>query len=308
MPNVFTNARALSAHELTRLAAAVDGTFTFPLTAGGAVTPSSGLTVAVAAITGSTVTINGTLETTAYAGGTVTATTADATNPRRDLVYYDQNGAVGIAAGTPVAVSSTTGPVPPALAATQIAVAELYVAAQATTIAAGDIVDRRQAGLPLGWKLVGSNTAEQTMTSATAADLVTITGLSIPVTAPVKIVVVWRKSATAAQLSIGLKVNATVVAEADTSANTGIGLFPTTNEVQSGYSVVEFGPRSANYLRGLVVNYMASGASGVVAAWRGLVVLTNPLPDATITDIIIRGDSDGSATLGVKEVLVYQGN
>ena len=158
-----------------------------------------------------------------------------------------------------------------------------------------------------GWRRVGANFTEQTMTSATAADLVTITGLTIPVTAPVKIVVVWRKSATAGQMSIGLKINATIVAEADTTANTGIGIMTVTNEVQSGYSIVEFGPRSTSYLTAMIVSYMVAGASGQSSSLKGAAVLTAALPNATITDIIIRGDSDGTATLGVKEVYVYQG-
>lgn len=177
-----------------------------------------------------------------------------------------------------------------------------------TTTSQFSVWDGSAAQNVIGWRLVGSNTAEQTMTSATAADLVTITGLSIPVTSPVRIVGVFRKSATASQLSIGLKINATVVAEADTTASTGIGIFPVTNEAMAGYFTVEFGPRSANYLvGGLVVNTTMSGATGISNFIRAGAVLTNPFPNAVITDIIIRGDSDGSATLGVKEVYVYQG-
>jgi hypothetical protein len=157
---------------------------------------------------------------------------------------------------------------------------------------------------PSGWKLAGSNTVEQTMTSATAGDLVTITGLTIPVTAAIMILTVFRKSAVAAQLSIGLKLNATVVAEADIASASGIGLTAATNEVQDGLSIVYIGPRSTNYLHGLTLEYTASGASGIQVGAKGAVVLTNAIPNATITDVIIRGDSDGSATLGVKEVFV----
>lgn len=305
--NVFTNARALSAHELTRLAAAIDGSYTFPTTSGGAVTASSGLTVAVSAITVSTVTIGGSIVGTGYAGGTVAATTADATNPRRDLVYYDTSGSVGIAAGTPVAVTSTTGPVPPTLTSTQIALAELYVAAQATSIGAGDIVDRRQAGALKGWQLVGSNTTEQTMTANAAADLVTISNLSIPAGTPIMIAVNYRKSAVASQLSIGLKLNSTVVLEANAGSSTGIGMTAATNEAQDGYTVVHIGPRSTNYTRGVTLTSFASGATGVNVQAKGSNVLTNTLPTATITSVVIRGISDGSATLGVKDVYVYVG-
>lgn len=139
MSNTFQTGKGLSFHELNRLADAMAGKYMFPESAGGAVTTSSGLTVAVAAIAGNTVTINGSLVSTAYAGGTVTASAADATNPRRDIVYYDTSGAVGVAAGTAAAT-----PHVPTLTSTQIAVAELYVAANSVTISAGDIADRRQ--------------------------------------------------------------------------------------------------------------------------------------------------------------------
>lgn len=144
MTNTFTVGRGLSAQELTRIGAAIAGTYVFPPSGGGAVTPSANLTVAVAAIPANTVTINGTLESSAYAGGTVTAATADPDNPRRDLVYFDQSGAVGIKEGTPAAVTSTTGPALPILDDDEIAVAELYIAANATVINSGDITDRRQ--------------------------------------------------------------------------------------------------------------------------------------------------------------------
>lgn len=146
--NTFTAGRGVNAQDLTRLGEAIAGNYVFPSTAGGAVTASSGLTVAVAAILANTVTINGTIETTAYAGGTVTAAAAHATLPRIDRVYYDQTGAIGIATGTAVAVTATTGPTPPTLADAQIAVADLYIAAAATVISTGDITDRRQPPTP----------------------------------------------------------------------------------------------------------------------------------------------------------------
>lgn len=144
MSNVFTAGRGLNALDLTRLGEAVDGTFVFPSTSGGAVTVSSGMTVAVSAILAKTVTIGGSLVATAYAGGTVTLDAADATNPRIDSIYYDTAGAVDNATGTAIAVTSTTGPVPTTLSSTQIRLADIYVAAGATSISSGDITDRRQ--------------------------------------------------------------------------------------------------------------------------------------------------------------------
>ena len=159
MSNTFTNAYAVSAFEMSRLAAA--GSFIFPTSAGGAVTPNSGLTVDVAAITGGQALIGGTTVATAYAGGSVVLDAADPSGDRRDVIYYDTSGNVGKVTGTPVTsatyyVAATSGgavttalptiaaPVPASLSATQIAIAEVYVAANETTIDAGDIVDRRQ--------------------------------------------------------------------------------------------------------------------------------------------------------------------
>ena len=245
----------------------------------------------------------------AHAGANVNVT-ASASNPRMDLLTLDSSGNLGMADGVATAETGDVEEAPTtALDDDEILIAVVRNPANQAAVLAADIrgrgVDISESGG--AWKQVGSNTTEQTMTSATAGDLVTITGLTIPVDRPVKIVVVWRKSAVAAQLSIGLKLNSTVVAEADTGSASGIGITPATNEVQSGYTVVEFGPRSATYLTALIASYMVSGASGITTAFRGAVVLTNALPNAVITDVIIRGDSDGSATLAVKEVYVYQG-
>lgn len=194
MSNVFTSGRGLNALDLTRLGAAIAGTYDFPSTAGGAVTVSSGMTVAVAAITGSTVTINGTLETTAYAGGTVTLDASDPTNPRIDSIYYDQTGAVDNAMGTAVAVTSTTGPVPPTLADDQIRVADIYVAAGTTTISAGNITDRRQPGSPTTISLTGLTqkykSATQVFTTTTTFADVTASSGNLAFTAGAN--EVWR--------------------------------------------------------------------------------------------------------------------
>jgi len=159
-----------------------------------------------------------------------------------------------------------------------------------------------------GWQFAGSNTQEATMTSSTAADMVTVTGLSIPATAPVMIVTSFRKSANAFQPVIGLKVNSTTVVEASAGGTAaGIGAFASTNEAQDGISVITLGPRRTNYDHGLAGYYATSGATGSSILTRPAGFLTAAIPIATITDIIIRGDSDGTNTLGVHGVYVYQG-
>ena len=139
MAATFSDGRVLSGQELSRMAAAIAGTYVVPASAGGAVTASAGMTVAVAAITAGLVVVNGTRDTTGYAGGTTTISAADGTNPRRDYVWYDGAGAIGNTAGTPAAA-----PVLPDLTSGRIALAEIYVAANDTTISgASEIIDRR---------------------------------------------------------------------------------------------------------------------------------------------------------------------
>lgn len=72
----------------------------------------------------------------------IAASTADGSNPRIDYVVYDVSGAAfQINAGTAAA-----SPVPPAVDADQILLAELYIPASATTLTTGNIIDKRLIG------------------------------------------------------------------------------------------------------------------------------------------------------------------
>ena len=73
-----------------------------------------------------------------YAGANVTIAAADSTNPRIDTVCCDYNGTVSRVAGT-----AATLPVPPDVPANSIQLAQVYVQAGATSIGAGNIVDKR---------------------------------------------------------------------------------------------------------------------------------------------------------------------
>lgn len=68
-----------------------------------------------------------------------TITTADATNPRVDLVSLHSDNTVVVTAGTPAA-----NPVLPALPAGNVPVGEVYVPAGATSIVDHNVGDRRQ--------------------------------------------------------------------------------------------------------------------------------------------------------------------
>ena len=156
-----------------------------------------------------------------------------------------------------------------------------------------------------GWRLEGSNTAEQTTVSLTAVDLVTISGLLIGPTQYVEISGIYRKSAGAASgVGIGLKLNTTVISE----AVVGSGLVYATagaDEAASGHFKICFGPRSTTYLKGIYSIFGNSESTGTNARVGPGNQPTVDLVTATITSVILRGISgSASVTLGVKDVQV----
>lgn len=94
---------------------------------------SPDMTVAVAA---GSVVAAGVVRAVAGANGTIT--TADATNPRFDLVVINAAGAIAVRAGAPAAA-----PKPPARTAGDVVLAVVYVPAADTTIASNQITDLR---------------------------------------------------------------------------------------------------------------------------------------------------------------------
>ena len=115
---------------------------------GMVVSPSSAMVIAIAA---GAVSINGT--TYNYAGGTATVTAAS-TSDRRDTVIYTAGTGVQVIAGTPCGLLSanwlrtTTSNNPPvkqltAIPANSVILAEAYVGYSTTTVAAGNLVDKR---------------------------------------------------------------------------------------------------------------------------------------------------------------------
>ncbi len=171
----------------------------------------------------------------------------------------------------------------------------------------GFATDTHKHGFPSSdtlWTLVGSNSTEQTTTSASAVDLVTIGGLNIAVTSWVRILIQARKSASTAQPATGLKLNSTTVVEAQAGA---FILFTSTNEAQSGMSEILIPPRAATFLTGFAGYMGISGATAGSHAALSAIQQTADFPNAAITSVIIRAISDGSATIGVKNVSVYVG-
>ncbi len=156
-----------------------------------------------------------------------------------------------------------------------------------------------------GWELVGRSQTTNSHSSATAADLTTISGLNIEEQDSIMIILKAIKIAAAFTPSFGLKLNSTIVIEA-VYGNDNIGSFPVTNELQAMTSVIYIGHRktSTHLKGGITGHYSAGGASGVEANLIGQ-VQTADMPAANITDIIIRADSDGTNTVFLEEVLVY---
>jgi hypothetical protein len=134
---------------------------------------SPDMTCAVA----SGVTRNADGTTAVVASGNVTITAADATNPRIDLVVVSSAGAKSATAGTAAAQ-----PVMPAIPATSVVLAAVYVPATDTTIATNQITDKR---VVLPTPPVGAayrrSSANYTTTSTTFAD-VDATNLALTIT------------------------------------------------------------------------------------------------------------------------------
>src|SRR5260221_9873288 len=157
---------------------------------------------------------------------------------------------------------------------------------------------------------VGSNTAEQTTVSTSAVDLLTISSLSIPITNGIIIEGVVRTTAGAAVVSsLGLKLNATVCAEASTTIDQGLWSSSGANSAQTGGFRLEIMPRSANYLNNYIgqAYRIASVARTLLATTTPLATITAAFPNATITSITIRGISGNAGViLAVKEVASFE--
>ena len=145
MPGNFASGTAgiTASSELNRLAAGLQGTFGWSVQS-GAVTFSSGLIFNVAAIAAGDYTVNS-VSGSVYAGGTTTLATQDPTNPRVDIIVITSAGAVSNVTGTPAALTTTSGPVPPTPSASQLEIARIYVPISGTALSASSITDRRTA-------------------------------------------------------------------------------------------------------------------------------------------------------------------
>jgi len=130
---------------------------------GCAVTGGADMTPAVAK---GAVLTNGVLK--PVTAGDVTIGTADATNPRIDLIVVDSSGAKQVRAGTPGSyVAGTSAPKPPARTANDVVLAAVYVPANDTSIETTKCIDMRMMRTQGPICLYKTTTAETTNTAGT---------------------------------------------------------------------------------------------------------------------------------------------
>ena len=152
---------------------------------------------------------------------------------------------------------------------------------------------------------VGGSQTEQTTTSLTAVDLMTISGLTIPVEVPILIQFSYRKSAGATGVvGFGLKLNTTVVAEAITTLSSPVAAFPVLDLAHSAFATILLGPRIADYLKANLA--LSQGvAIGAIAVGRHA-LRDADMPLAEITSISIRAIvADALITAAIGDIQIY---
>lgn len=147
--------------------------------------------------------------------------------------------------------------------------------------------------------------SEATTTGTSAADLLDISALNIPVTSTVIVTGVARKTAGAAALAaLGLKINSTITCEAAGGTNR-VWVASATNQAEDGVFCITIFPRSANYLNSAVSSW-TNAVSGVIGA-SVPVTQTAACPNAAITHIVLRGIvGSASITLGIQNISVIE--
>ena len=139
--------------------------------------------------------------------------------------------------------------------------------------------------------LENSQATEATTTSGTETDLLTVASLDIAATKPFMIWAIVRASGSG--VTFGLKLNTTQVVPASTVVGTG-----------SAVLWAYVGPRVTNQLRALTgwSGYGTTSGTGSLAFFKST---TADHPTATITQVTITADSNGSTTAGADELRVY---
>ena len=151
----------------------------------------------------------------------------------------------------------------------------------------------------------GGQTTEATTTSTSAVSLLTAASLDIAANEPFSFFAPCRKaSADGGDTYCGYQVNTTVISEAE---NTGVYLGGTAASLGDGGGTIFVGPRVTNYhCMSEGVRYSGTTATGAVRNQATAAAMgTNPIPIATITDLIIRAQSVSPSTSAADELQVY---
>lgn len=246
---------------------------------------------------------------TVHYGSLVTVTAApagftlvsDPTNPRWTWLCLSSAGAAVVVSGDPAAT-----PAVPELG-DRVALALVYVQAGLTLATNATYKLDKRLATPGGSILVGSSNVSTSTVSTSAVDLLTISGLSIPVGYGFRLVFNFSKDASAAQaVYYGWKANATVIAEA--AGGTFIARTSATQQAEDGVCTLVCTPRSsAAYLNGWQSQYVVRVSAGGASALNALSGAgTATIPNATITSIAIRAVNETSSNNGaVFSVKVY---
>lgn len=246
---------------------------------GCAVTAQSTPDMTVAVASGKA-TIGGTQVT--VASGNVTITTADATNPRIDLIVVSNTGTKSATAGTAAA-----NPKAPDIPASSILLAMVYVPASQTSITSGLIIDKRTV---LPWAVANTWTAQQTFsgTSGTSISVTTNGGTGISITnsgAGAGILADSSLTGTAAAFryaGTGAAAIQTIVIAEYRGTNGGTGAGP----------AIGFRSRSTTTAARDLGALSFLFADGTDASRKGRFTIT--VADATTNREAIRGESDGT--------------
>lgn len=100
-------------------------------------------------------------------GGNVTITTANATNARVDLITVDTTGTLAVVTGTPAPVTDSSEPGYPAIPASRVVLAAIYIPAASISVVANQITDKRVGIQDPGYELVDWYGAVGTTDSST---------------------------------------------------------------------------------------------------------------------------------------------
>ena len=153
----------------------------------------------------------------------------------------------------------------------------------------------------------GGNTTEATTTSTSAVDLVSVASLSMVATTQIWAAASVRQTANSGRVvGFGMKLNTTVISEAESSYNQSDLLWVGEQSVAiSGAFLMHMGSRVANFLDGKT--RMSSRAKSSVILDLGMSLRAeNNMPTATITDVVTRAVCTATAIAGAAdEMHVY---